>query len=120
MNDDRIELRTVFVPPQGQVVEKLKAFREELGDDLLVLQMVAPVAVVLSDVCSALSLTQEERLEVLGQTVANVVEDWEETLRQMAPDTVGGWATAWCWRSAMKKETAKAASQTGHCGFVWP
>lgn len=106
---DRIELRTVFVPPQEKVVKKLRAFREELGGDLLVLQMVAPVAVVLSDVCSALSLTQEERLEVLGQTLANAVEDWEETLSQMAPNTIGGWATAWFWRSVLKRETAAEA-----------
>ena len=59
-----------------RIIKRLKALREEFGDHILAAGMAAPVAMILNDVCQALELAEEEREEVLGKEVVEVIERW--------------------------------------------
>jgi len=58
------------------IVARLKGLREEFGDHTLACGAAQPVALILSDVCYVLGLTEEERQEVLGQEVTEAVDEW--------------------------------------------
>ena len=57
------------------VIVALKELREEVEGETSIIKILAPLPVFLWDVCQALSLSQAECDEVLGQSVA-FVERW--------------------------------------------
>ena len=62
-----------------EVVNKLKALRKEFEKDGVdILYMPIPVALVLSDVCEALGLSQEEHDLVLSEEVAEAIKEWAD------------------------------------------
>lgn len=62
------------------VVIKLRTLRQEFeGDGISIVDAVAPVALILSDVAFALELSQAEHDFVLGEETARAVEEWETT-----------------------------------------
>jgi len=74
------------------LVTKLRTLRQEFEEDgISILDAVAPVALILSDVAFALELSQAEHDFVLGEEVAQAVEEWE---------------TARMWQPVEEKETA--------------
>lgn len=63
---------------QQEIVAKLKAFREEFErDGADIIEVVAPVAIILADVCTALGLNTFDQVEVLGEEAAGAVAEWE-------------------------------------------
>jgi hypothetical protein len=46
-------------------------------DGISIIEAVAPVALILSDVCNALELSQAEHDLVLGSEAAEAIEEWE-------------------------------------------
>ena len=75
-----------------EVIAKLKGLREEFEKDgISILDVPTTMAMALSDVCVALGLTAEEHNEVVGEAVAQAVEEWE---------------TARMWQPVEEKETA--------------
>ena len=68
-----------------EVIAKLKGLREEFEKDgISILDVPTTMATALSDVCVALGLTAEEHNEVVGEEVAQAVEEWE-TARMWLP-----------------------------------
>ena len=62
-----------------EVVAKLKSLREEFEKDGLdILYTPIPVALVLSDVCEALELSQAEHNEVLGEEASEAIREWAD------------------------------------------
>jgi len=63
---------------QKEVVAKLKGLREEFEKDgISILDVPTTMAMALSDVCDALGLSQAEHDEVVGEEVAQAVEEWK-------------------------------------------
>lgn len=63
---------------RNEIVKKLKGFRKEFErDGADILEVAVPVAMTLSDVCAALSLSLAEQAEVLGPKAAEVIEEWK-------------------------------------------
>jgi (p)ppGpp synthase/HD superfamily hydrolase len=61
-----------------EVVAKLKGLREEFEKDgISILDVPTTMAMALSDVCDALGLSQAEHDEVVGEEVAQAVEEWK-------------------------------------------
>lgn len=61
-----------------EVVAKLKGLREEFErDGVSTLDVPTTMAIALSDVCDALGLSQQEHDEVVGEEVAQAVEEWK-------------------------------------------
>ena len=61
-----------------EVVAKLKGLREEFEKDgISILDVPTTMALALSDVCDALGLSQAEHDEVVGEEVAQAVEEWK-------------------------------------------
>ena len=59
------------------IVLKLRTLREEMeADGISTLDVVAPVALILSDVCNALELSQAEHDLVLGSEATEAIEEW--------------------------------------------
>jgi hypothetical protein len=62
-----------------EVIAKLKGLREEFEKDGLdILYTPIPVALVLSDVCEALGLSQAEHGEVLGEEASGAIREWAD------------------------------------------
>ena len=62
-----------------EMVDRLRTLREEFEKDGVdILYMPMPVALVFSDVCSALGLDQE-REEILGREAAEVIDRWTDS-----------------------------------------
>jgi hypothetical protein len=60
------------------VVAKLKGLREEFErDSISILDVPTTMAMALSDVCDVLGLSQAEHDEVVGEEVAQAVEEWK-------------------------------------------
>jgi hypothetical protein len=60
------------------LVIKLCTLRQEFErDGISIAEAVAPVALILSDVCNVLGLSQAEHDFVLGKEVAEAIEEWE-------------------------------------------
>jgi len=60
------------------VVAKLKGLREEFEKDgISILDVPTTMALALSDVCDALGLGQEEHDEIVGEEVAQAIEEWK-------------------------------------------
>jgi hypothetical protein len=60
------------------VVVKLKGLREEFErDGISILDVPTTMAMALSDVCDVLGLSQAEHDEVVGEEVAQAVEEWK-------------------------------------------
>jgi len=60
------------------VVAKLKGLREEFErDGISILDVPTTMAMALSDVCDVLGLSQAEHDEVVGEEVAQAVEEWK-------------------------------------------
>jgi len=75
-----------------EVVAKLKGLREEFEKDgVSILDVPTTMAMALSDVCVALGLSQAEHDEVVGEEVAQAVEEWK---------------SARIWQPVEEKETA--------------
>jgi hypothetical protein len=75
-----------------ELVAKLKGLREEFEKDgISILDVPTTMAMALSDVCDALGLTQAEHDEVVGEEVAQAIEEW---------------ATTRMWQPVDEKETA--------------
>lgn len=63
---------------QKEVVAKLKGLREEFEKDgISILDVPTTMALALSDVCDALGLSQAEHDEVVGEEVAQAIEEWK-------------------------------------------
>jgi hypothetical protein len=61
-----------------EVVAKLKGLREEFEKDgISILDVPTTMALALSDVCDALGLSQAEHDEIVGEKVAQAVEEWK-------------------------------------------
>ncbi len=61
-----------------EVVAKLKGLREEFEKDgISILDVPTTMAMALSDVCDALGLSQAEHDEVVGEEVAQAIEEWK-------------------------------------------
>ena len=61
-----------------EVVAKLKDLREEFEKDgISILDVPTTMAMALSDVCDALGLSQEEHDEIVGEEVAQAIEEWK-------------------------------------------
>ena len=61
-----------------EVVAKLKGLREEFEKDgISILDVPTTMALALSDVCDALGLSQAEHDEVVGEEVAQAIEEWK-------------------------------------------
>jgi (p)ppGpp synthase/HD superfamily hydrolase len=61
-----------------EVVAKLKGLREEFEKDgISILDVPTTMAIALSDVCDALGLSQEEHHEIVGEEVAQAIEEWK-------------------------------------------
>lgn len=61
-----------------EVVARLKGLREEFEKEgVNILDVPTTMALALSDVCDALGLSQEEHDEVVGEEVAQAVEEWK-------------------------------------------
>ena len=71
------------------VVERLRRFREELEKEIAPdpwTALEAPMVLLLSDVCNALSLTEEERAVILGQAgMLALAESLEVRFRPVPP-----------------------------------
>ena len=60
------------------VIIKLRTLQQEFErDGISILDAVAPVALILSDVCNVLELSQAEHDFVLGKDVAEAIEEWK-------------------------------------------
>lgn len=60
------------------VIIKLRTLQQEFEEDgISILDAVAPVALILSDVCNVLDLSQAEHDFVLGKDVAEAIEEWK-------------------------------------------
>jgi hypothetical protein len=71
--EERITLTTVFDGvSRHSLVKSLHQFRLEFEDPF----MVAPVCLILSDVCQTLGLTEEERKTVIGSHTFEAIEKW--------------------------------------------
>lgn len=66
------------------IVLRLRALRQEFGDGKVVIEMVAPVGLIVADVCDALELSEAERNLVLGEELSQAVREWE-TARMWIP-----------------------------------
>jgi hypothetical protein len=67
------------------LVIKLRTLREEIEEDgISTLDVVAPVGLILGDVCDVLELCPAERYFVLGEETAQAVEEWS-TARMWQP-----------------------------------
>jgi hypothetical protein len=63
---------------QKEMIAKLKGLREEFEKDgISILDVPTTMALALSDVCDALGLSQAEHDEVVGEEVAQAVEEWK-------------------------------------------
>ena len=63
---------------QKEMIAKLKGLREEFEKDgISILDMPTTMALALSDVCDALGLSQEEHDEIVGEEVAQAIEEWK-------------------------------------------
>ena len=63
---------------QKEVVARLKGLREEFEQDgINILDVPTTMALALSDVCDALGLSQVEHDEVVGEEVAQSIEEWK-------------------------------------------
>jgi len=61
-----------------EVVAKLKGLREEFEKDgISILDVPTTMALALSDVCDALGLSQAEHDEIVGEEVAQAIEEWK-------------------------------------------
>jgi len=60
------------------MIAKLKGLREEFEKDgISILDVPTTMALALSDVCDALGLNQAEHDEVVGEEVAQAIEEWK-------------------------------------------
>lgn len=63
---------------QQEIMARLKAFREEFETDGAdIVEVAAPVAIILADICLALGLNVFEQVEVLGEEAAQAIAEWE-------------------------------------------
>ena len=63
---------------QKEVVAKLKGLREEFEKDgISTLDVPTTMALALSDICDALGLSQAEHDEIVGEEVAQAIEEWK-------------------------------------------
>jgi hypothetical protein len=63
---------------QKEMIAKLKGLREEFEKDgISILDVPTTMALALSDVCDALGLSQAEHDEVVGEEVAQAIEEWK-------------------------------------------
>lgn len=79
-----------------EVVTRLKGLREELETDGVLEDLT--VTLLLSDVCSALGLSESEQAEVLGPEATGAVEEWK--------------AQVW-WPTTVEEEETAIVAVTG-------